>query len=150
MTNTAYDMLRRSKQHPTQTQFSEDKYNDDMESLARLADSSASVQDRVEQNEFAKGLYQLLDELAHVYRIVLTLIDMCELDYAEAADVLKVPLGTVKSRLARGRLQMIENCVVKKYAILPILPSVRNVVGNRVGIEKLCIFMATDEHDIGF
>jgi DNA-directed RNA polymerase specialized sigma24 family protein len=29
-----------------------------------------------------------------------------ELDYWEAAEVLQVPLGTVKSRLARGRVQL--------------------------------------------
>ena len=33
-------------------------------------------------------------------------IDVHELDYAEAAEALKVPIGTVKSRLARARLQM--------------------------------------------
>jgi RNA polymerase sigma-70 factor (ECF subfamily) len=37
---------------------------------------------------------------------VITLIDINEFDYAEAAQALRVPIGTVKSRLARARLQM--------------------------------------------
>jgi RNA polymerase sigma-70 factor, ECF subfamily len=48
----------------------------------------------------------MLDELPEEYRSVLTLIDVNELDYAEAAEVLGVPIGTVKSRLARARLKM--------------------------------------------
>ena len=48
----------------------------------------------------------MLDELPEVYRTVIHLIDVQELDYEEAAQALKLPLGTVKSRLARARLQM--------------------------------------------
>ena len=43
-----------------------------------------------------------------MYRRVLTLIDLYEMDYAEAADVLNVPLGTMKSRLVRARFHMSE------------------------------------------
>jgi RNA polymerase sigma-70 factor (ECF subfamily) len=60
----------------------------------------------VEQNEFSKDIYKLMEELPDVYRTVLTLVDMYEMDYAEAAEILKIPIGTVKSRLARARLQM--------------------------------------------
>jgi RNA polymerase sigma-70 factor (ECF subfamily) len=34
------------------------------------------------------------------------LVDMDELDYAEVARVLNIPLGTVKSRVARARLKL--------------------------------------------
>jgi len=58
---------------------------------------------------------------------VLTLIDVYELDYAEADQILNVPMGTVKSRLARARLQMSRKlCKVKNYAILPISSSARD------------------------
>ena len=48
----------------------------------------------------------MLDELPDVYGTVITLIDLYELDYTEAAQALRVPIGTVKSRLARARMQM--------------------------------------------
>ena len=66
----------------------------------------APVQDAVEQNDLSMDLYKMLDELPPAYRSVLTLIDINELDYVEAAKALKVPIGTVKSRLARARMQM--------------------------------------------
>ena len=106
VTNSSYDILRRSGRHPTQSLFPEDEYGEEIESPVWLIDPSASVQETVEQKEFSTGLYKILDELPAKYRSVLTLIDLYELDYTEAARVLKVPLGTIKSRLARARLQM--------------------------------------------
>jgi RNA polymerase sigma-70 factor (ECF subfamily) len=37
------------------------------------------------------------------FRAAVVLRDLCDLDYAEIAEVLEVPLGTVRSRIARGR-----------------------------------------------
>jgi RNA polymerase sigma-70 factor (ECF subfamily) len=62
----------------------------------------------VERNEETNRLYQMLDELPDVYRSVITLVDVHELDYAEAATALKIPIGTLKSRLVRARLKMKE------------------------------------------
>jgi RNA polymerase sigma-70 factor (ECF subfamily) len=106
VTNAAYDMLRRSGRHPTQPLFPVDEDGEEIESAGWLADPNPSVQETVEDNEFSKKMYKLLDELPEVYRSVLTLVDVMELDYAEASQTLRVPIGTVKSRLARARLQM--------------------------------------------
>jgi len=106
VTNSAYDWLRRSQRHPMQPLFPEDENGEEIESPAWIVDPAASVQEEVEEKEFSKKIYEALDELPDVYRSVLTLIDIHELDYAEAAEALKVPIGTVKSRLARARLQM--------------------------------------------
>jgi RNA polymerase sigma-70 factor (ECF subfamily) len=108
VTNAAYDMLRRSKRHPPQSLYPEDEYGEEVESPAWLADTTTSVQDTVEQSEFSRDLYRLIDELPAVYRTVLTLVDLHELDYAEVADALKIPIGTVKSRLARARYRISE------------------------------------------
>jgi RNA polymerase sigma-70 factor (ECF subfamily) len=37
------------------------------------------------------------------FRAAVVLRDLCQLDYAEIAEVLAVPIGTVRSRIARGR-----------------------------------------------
>lgn len=108
VTNTAYDSLRRSGLHPTQPLFPEDDDGEEIESPAWLRDPQASVQAAVERRELVKALNQVLAELPDAYRKVLTLIDVYELDYSEAAQALGIPLGTVKSRLARARLQMQE------------------------------------------
>lgn len=106
VTNTAYDHLRRSGKHPTQPLFPVDEDGEEVDSAAWLADPAPSVQNTVEQNELSHDIHSVLDELGEAYRSVLTLIDLHELDYAEAAHALNIPIGTVKSRLARGRLQM--------------------------------------------
>lgn len=108
VTNTAYDMLRRSGRHPTQPLFPEDENGEENDSAAWLADPDASVQSAVEQNELHIDIHNALNTLPEAFRSVITLIDMQDFDYAEAAQALNVPIGTVKSRLARARLQMQE------------------------------------------
>lgn len=108
VTNTSYDMLRRSSHRLAQPLFPEDENGDEVESPSWISDPSASVQAAVEQSETARELYRKLDELPTDYRNVLTLVDLYEMDYEEAARTLNVPLGTIKSRLARARLRMQE------------------------------------------
>jgi RNA polymerase sigma-70 factor (ECF subfamily) len=108
VTNSAYDILRGSKWHPTKPLFPEDDHGDEIEYPAWLADPMYSVENTVEQSEFSTELYRLVDELPDVFRTVLTLVDIYEFDYSEAADALKIPIGTVKSRLARARYRISE------------------------------------------
>lgn len=105
VTNSAYDLLRRARRHPTQPLFPVDKNDEESDSASWLVDPSASVESAVEQKELSKEIYRILDELPDAYRAVLTLIDVHGLDYVEAAQALQIPVGTVKSRLARARLQ---------------------------------------------
>jgi RNA polymerase sigma-70 factor (ECF subfamily) len=44
-----------------------------------------------------------LRQLPEDFRVAVVLRDLCDLDYAEIAEVLDVPAGTVRSRIARGR-----------------------------------------------
>jgi len=106
VTNCAYDGLRRSQRRPTQPLFPEDENGEEMESAHWLADPTISVQERVEQNELSDEISILLDELPETFRNVIILVDLYQFDYQEAADTLRVPIGTVKSRLARARFQM--------------------------------------------
>lgn len=53
-------------------------------------------------------LERALAELPDALRLTVILVDMQDLSYQEAADQLKVPVGTVRSRLARARFQLAE------------------------------------------
>lgn len=108
VTNCVYDLIRRSRRQPAQPLYPVDDDGEESDSPSWIADPSASVQAAVEQNELAEDIYRLMDELPEAYLSVLTLVDVYELDYSETAEALKIPLGTVKSRLARARLQMQE------------------------------------------
>jgi RNA polymerase sigma-70 factor (ECF subfamily) len=44
-----------------------------------------------------------LDGLPEPYRAVVVLVDIQEMRYSEVAECLAIPIGTVRSRLARGR-----------------------------------------------
>jgi RNA polymerase sigma-70 factor (ECF subfamily) len=65
---------------------------DDSGPLARLLD-----------NEAAEQVRRALAHLAPHYRDVVILYEMHELSYAEIADICQVDIGTVRSRLSRGR-----------------------------------------------
>lgn len=107
-TNTAYDIMRRNLRRPLIPLFPEDEDGEENDSSAWLADPTASVQRIVEERELSNEIQRMLDELPAAFRSVLTLVDAYEFNYAEAANALGVPMGTVKSRLARARLQMQE------------------------------------------
>ena len=52
------------------------------------------------------SIIEELDNLPEEYRLAVTLCDMEELSYEEAAEAMSVPVGTVRSRLYRGRQQL--------------------------------------------
>ena len=108
VTNSAYDQIRRSQRHPTQPLFPTDDDGEELDSAPWLADPDASVQEKVENKELSNEVRILLDQLPETYRNVIILVDLYQFDYTEAAATLQVPVGTIKSRLARARLQMKE------------------------------------------
>lgn len=48
-------------------------------------------------------IQQALDALPEEFRVAVLLVDMEEMSYQEAADALRIPVGTVRSRVSRGR-----------------------------------------------
>ena len=58
------------------------------------------------RREIEQSIHEALKEIAVEYRIVVVLRDMEGLSYEEIADTLRVSLGTVKSRLWRGRMEL--------------------------------------------
>ena len=75
---------------------------DEHHSDAQMADSAApasSVESGVMLSELRQALMKLTDE----QREAVLLVGLEQMSYAEAASVIDVPIGTVMSRLARGR-----------------------------------------------
>lgn len=73
-----------------------------------LTDPSCSPHDAAERREQHELVLAALAELDDDHRAVVILRDIESLDYAEIAEILKVPAGTVKSRLHRARLALRE------------------------------------------
>jgi RNA polymerase sigma-70 factor (ECF subfamily) len=62
-----------------------------------------------------------LRELPEDFRVAVVLRDLCDLDYAEIAEVTGVPVGTVRSRIARGRAALA--AALRNHAPEPERPS---------------------------
>lgn len=92
-TNAAIDVMRREKRHQTVGDGE----------MVDLADDADSPQETVERTEQQEAVQKALATLSEEYREVLLLRYMEELDYAEIADVLQLPSGTVKSRINRAK-----------------------------------------------
>ena len=65
-------------------------------------------QERAEANERHRLVRESIQALEHDMRIAIVLRDVNGMAYEEIASVLRVPLGTVKSRIARARAQVQE------------------------------------------
>jgi len=62
--------------------------------------------DMLDRKEAAERVHRLLERLPADQREAVILRDLEELTYEEIADLIKVPIGTVKSRINRGRIEL--------------------------------------------
>lgn len=102
-TNTALDELRSRQRHPWLSLDSSTDPDEDYEMHDWLSDPAPGVEAQVEQHELQQAIIAALATLPVEYRLAVTLVDVQELPYAEAAQAMQVSVGTVKSRVARGR-----------------------------------------------
>ncbi|WP_030806046.1 RNA polymerase sigma factor SigM [Streptomyces sp. NRRL F-2799] len=80
---------------------------DDPERLEQLMEPHESASAPAERNDLNRQLLEALGTLPAEQRAALVLVDMQGYPVAEAARVLDVPTGTVKSRCARGRARLL-------------------------------------------
>jgi len=95
----------RHKAHETSIEpaESEGMANRDEAMLTALTDQHQSPFDNVAQRELRQRVDAELRRVAEPYRTTLILRDLEEMSYEEIAEILQISLGTVKSRLTRGR-----------------------------------------------
>ena len=118
VTNACYDELRRQKRRPTTPLEPETDDGDEMDSPRWLADPSLSPEGQNDADELEHAIQHCLDALPTDFRAVVVMADIEGLDYTEVAAAARVPLGTIKSRLARARLRLRE-CLQGFAELLP-------------------------------
>jgi RNA polymerase sigma-70 factor (ECF subfamily) len=118
VTNACYDELRRQKRRPTTPLEPETDDGDEMDSPRWLADTSMSPEQVSDADELEHAIQHCLDALPTDFRTVVVMADIEGLDYTEVAKAVRVPLGTIKSRLARARLRLRE-CLQEFAELLP-------------------------------
>ena len=72
----------------------------------RLADPHPGPHDRAASREIERMVQQALTKISPELREAVILRDLQDLDYKEIAQVLRIPEGTVKSRISRGRAEL--------------------------------------------
>lgn len=100
-TNSALDELRRRKRRPDPAELPEDRAVPGRTPAGGMAPVESAVAARLDVDA-------ALGRLSPEFRAAVVLRDLCDLDYAEIAEVLDVPVGTVRSRIARGRAAIAE------------------------------------------
>ncbi|MFE3683361.1 RNA polymerase sigma factor SigM [Streptomyces sp. NPDC059095] len=98
--NACLDRARKAASRKTSTV-------DDAERLDQLLEPHESAEAPVERQDLHRQLIEALGTLPPDQRAALVLVDMQGYPVAEAAEVLDVPTGTVKSRCARGRARLL-------------------------------------------
>jgi len=100
--NLAIDLRRREKRARNIGKVSMDVASDTLQS------SDPSPPKQSEQSETQQKVYDALAKIDPERRSVITLRDLQGMDYAEIAEVLAIPIGTVRSRLHRARIELKE------------------------------------------
>jgi RNA polymerase sigma factor (sigma-70 family) len=113
-TNACIDELRRRRRRP---QFSLDDTIGDAPAFD-LPDESESPEDRVLRAELGAYLQAGLMALHLDQRATIVLCDVQGLSYEEASQALGISLGTVKSRLSRGRARL-RGILLRQRELLP-------------------------------
>jgi len=93
-TNAALDELRRKQRRPLPSEITD--------RAAPGPSASDQVDDRIDVDA-------ALAKLPEDFRVAVVLRDLCDLDYAQIAEILEVPPGTVRSRIARGRAALADH-----------------------------------------
>ena len=98
-TNACLDELRRRKRRPTAG------LPDDLDGYGS-SDIGALPSAAIEALPDRLAIDDALAHMSEEFRLPVVLRDLCDLDYAEIAERLGIPPGTVRSRIARGRAQL--------------------------------------------
>ena len=109
--NRCRDMLRARIARPADSLDAEDTTLDP-------PSRTESPEDYAVRREIGRNIQQALAALPHDQRLAVVLIDVQGLAYEEAAEVMGINVGTVKSRLSRGRAR-VRDLLREKPGVLP-------------------------------
>ena len=121
VSNTCRDMLRARKARPALSLDplpTGDSGEPQGPSAVDLPSHEPSPEDRAEQAELRETIQAGLDTLQEDQRLAVLLVDVHGLSYEEASEIMGCSLGTVKSRVSRGRGGM-RDCLRQTGELLP-------------------------------
>ena len=106
-TNQAIDAIRRSGKHRAVSLDSQGPEDSDVGTLVNiLSDGELGPQEEMEVRERKDWVRESVNELAEPLRGVVLLVFFQGLKYRDAAEILDIPIGTVKSRLHSAQIKL--------------------------------------------
>jgi RNA polymerase sigma-70 factor, ECF subfamily len=106
--NLLVDHFRKTKQDRV-TDSLDAGLTDEEDSISlgdKIQDSGPSADERIQRRETQEMVQKAIQKLSPELREAVILRDLQDMDYKEIAVALKVPEGTVKSRINRGRMEL--------------------------------------------
>ncbi len=113
LTNLNIDRGRRQQRTPQTTSIDEAGDYFLFNRLEASAPDGNADSDRVLERLSQDSIVDALADVPHDFRDVIVLVDIGEFSYADAAQILDIPIGTVMSRLHRGRRILKKNLAEK-------------------------------------
>ena len=123
MKNTFINIYRRKKVQPYQVNL--DDVREGLESTLSERIPVGNPEEKYLSTEMDNEVRQAILSMPHDYKMVVLLTDLAGFSYKEAAEILEIPVGTVMSRLYRGR-RMLERALLsfgKRYNYLHVVPA---------------------------
>ena len=101
--NTFINSYRRRQQRPPQSDFAEIEESFETKVSDEVKRRIKSPEEELLEDVLDEDVQRALDELPTDYRMAVVLADLEGFSYKEIAEILELPVGTVMSRLYRGR-----------------------------------------------
>jgi RNA polymerase sigma-70 factor, ECF subfamily len=114
--NACYDEQRSIKRRKTLSLDALSEGESEWSEWLRVTNPEPSPEQALERKERSRAVLQALDMLNADYRSAVVLVDLQGLDYQKAAQMIGIPVGTLKSRLARARRQLTTHLPVPAYS----------------------------------
>jgi RNA polymerase sigma-70 factor, ECF subfamily len=106
ITTNRIDMARRAKVRAADSLEARADGADSETRTREIADRSGDPEGRLLDPLYSEPMQVALDALPEEFRAAVLLCDVEQMDYQEIAETLHLPIGTVRSRIHRGRQQM--------------------------------------------
>jgi RNA polymerase sigma-70 factor (ECF subfamily) len=103
MKNTFINSYRKKQQAPPQSDFADIEESFESQVSEEAGQKIKNPEEELLEDVLDEDIQRALDELPPDYRMVVLLADLENFSYKEIAEILEVPVGTVMSRLYRGR-----------------------------------------------
>lgn len=105
-TNLFYDELRKRKRVASPLSLDAPRSMEDGEMDWEIAGDNPSPEEELTTREFYEQLQEAIADLPEVFRTTIVLREIEGMPYEDIAEITKVSLGTVKSRIARARARL--------------------------------------------